>query len=148
MPRIRHQRYDQYDRLRHGRRFKAWIAAQATRLTVVAAGVHNALVGTSVERVQGLANIDLPIITVAPVVSGTATVGQTLTVTAGTVTGVPTPVVSRQWINSVTGPIKDATGLTYVLKTSDIGATVRCLTTARNAGGSVTSLSNATATVA
>jgi hypothetical protein len=38
-----------------------------------------------------------PVNTVAPAVSGTATVGQTLSSTTGTWTGLPTPTFTYQW---------------------------------------------------
>ena len=89
----------------------------------------------------------LPINTVAPVVSGTATVGQTLTTTNGTWTGAPAPTFTYQW-QRVTTNISGATSSTYVLVVADVGNTIRCVVTATNALGAVSANSNATAAVA
>ena len=90
----------------------------------------------------------LPINTVAPVVSGTATVGQTLSTTDGTWTAAP-PIsgFTYQWQRGVAN-IVGATSSTYVLAVADAGNTVRCVVTATNAVGAVSANSNSTATVA
>jgi len=88
-----------------------------------------------------------PVNSVAPVVSGTATFGQTLTTTNGTWTGVPTPTFTYQW-QRVTTPISGATSSTYVLVAADVGNTIRCVVTATNAVSAVSANSNNTATVA
>jgi len=90
-----------------------------------------------------------PVNTVAPVVSGTATFGQTLTTTNGTWTGAPAPTFTYQWQRGV-GNISGATSSTYVLVAADVGNTVRCVVTATNAvaPGGVSANSNSTATVA
>ncbi len=89
----------------------------------------------------------LPVNTVAPVVSGTATVGQTLSTTNGTWTGAPAPTFTYQW-QRVTTNISGATSSTYVLVAADVGNTIRCVVTATNAVGIVSANSNSTATVA
>jgi len=87
-----------------------------------------------------------PVNAVLPVITGTAQVGQTLTVTPGTWTGLPTPVVTRQWqANSV--DIVGATGLTYVPIVGQVGQTIRCVETAVNTSGSVSANSAQTAAV-
>ena len=83
--------------------------------------------------------------TVAPAITGTAQVGQTLTVTNGTWNG-PTPTYVRQWkrgtVNVGNG------GTTYVPVVGDIGSPITCEVTATNAaGGSAKKISNATANV-
>ena len=83
----------------------------------------------------------LPINTVAPVVSGTATVGSTLTTTNGTWTGAPAPTFTYQWQRAGSN-IGGATSSTYVLVTADGGNTVRCVVTATNAVGAVNANSN------
>ena len=87
--------------------------------------------------------------TVAPVVSGTATVGQTLSTTNGTWTGAPAPTFTYQW-QRVTTNISGATSSTYVLVVADVGNTIRCVVTATNAiaPSGVTANSNSTAAVA
>lgn len=81
-----------------------------------------------------------PVNSVAPAITGTATVGETLTVTNGTWSGSPT--YTRQWKRDGAN-ISGATGLTYVLVAADSGKTITCVVTATNAGGAVTATSNA-----
>ena len=88
-----------------------------------------------------------PVNTVAPAVTGTATVGQTLSTTNGTWTGVPTPTFTYQW-QRVTTNISGATSSTYVLVSADAGNTIRCVVTATNAVSAVSANSNSTASVA
>ncbi len=88
-----------------------------------------------------------PVNTVAPAVTGTATVGQTLSTTNGTWTGVPTPTFTYQW-QRVTTNISGATSSTYVLVDADGGSTIRCVVTATNAVSAVSANSNSTAAVA
>jgi hypothetical protein len=89
----------------------------------------------------------LPVNTVAPAVTGTATVGQTLTTTNGTWTGSPAPTFTYQW-QRVTTNISGATSSTYVLVVADVGNTIRCVVTATNPLGAASANSNATAAVA
>jgi SPRY domain len=86
-----------------------------------------------------------PTNTVAPVVTGTATQGQTLTTTSGTWTGSPT--FAYQWYRATT-VISGATATSYVLQAADVGSTIHCKVTATNVGGSTTVQSNVTAPVA
>lgn len=86
-----------------------------------------------------------PVNTVAPVASGTATVGQTLSVSNGTWTGSPT--YTRQWRRNGT-PIGGATASTYVLVLADAGALVSCLITGTNVSGSASAASNSLGPVA
>jgi len=88
----------------------------------------------------------LPVNTVAPVVSGSATTGSTLTTTDGTWEGAPAPTFSYQWQRDGSN-ISGATSSTYVLVNADAGSTVRCVVTATNPLGSVSANSNSTATV-
>lgn len=88
-----------------------------------------------------------PANTVAPVITGTAKVGETLTVTNGTWTGIPTPAYERQWYAD-DAAIDGATGLTYVLTEGEEGAVITVEVTATNVAGSATAVSNATAEVA
>jgi len=89
----------------------------------------------------------LPVNSVAPAITGTPTVGQTLTVTNGTWTGVPTPTYTRQWLADGVA-IPGATGTTRVLAAGEAGKVITCRVTATNAKGAVSALSNATAAVA
>ena len=88
-----------------------------------------------------------PANTVAPAVTGTATVGQTLSSTTGTWTGVPTPTYTYQWQRTGSN-IGGATSSTYVLVNADAANTIRCVVTATNAVSAVSANSNSTASVA
>jgi len=83
-----------------------------------------------------------PVNTVAPAITGTVNVGQTLTTTNGTWTGTGTITFARQWVNSVSGDISGATGLTYVLQSSDEGDNITCRVTATDDNGSTVAVSN------
>jgi len=88
-----------------------------------------------------------PANTVAPVVSGTATVGQTLSSTTGTWTGAPTPTFTYQWQRAGSN-ISSATSSTYTLVNADAANTIRCVVTATNVVSAVSANSNSTASVA
>jgi hypothetical protein len=82
-----------------------------------------------------------PVNTVAPVVSGTKTEGQTLTSTTGTFTGSPTPTYTYEWQRDDGGDLNyssigSATASTYLLVAADAGCNVRCVVTGTNASGS------------
>lgn len=82
----------------------------------------------------------VPVNTVAPVISGTPTVGQTLTSTTGTWTGSPTITYAYQWKSGASNVGTNAN--IYVLVTGDIGANITCVVTATNPGGSTNATSN------
>jgi uncharacterized delta-60 repeat protein len=89
----------------------------------------------------------VPVNTVAPVVSGTATFGQTLSTTTGTWTGNPASFsYAYQWQRGGSD-IGSATASTYTLVAGDVGFTIRCVVTATNAAGSTSANSNSTAAV-
>jgi len=89
-----------------------------------------------------------PINTVAPVVTGTAQVRQTLSCTTGTWTNVP-PIIgyAYQWQYGTTN-IPGATSSTYTISYLYAGQTIRCIVTATNSVGSRAASSNATSAVA
>ena len=92
-----------------------------------------------------------PVSTAAPVVSGTAQQGQTLTTSNGSWSGSPTGY-AYQWQDCDTsgvscGNITGATASSYVLASGDVGHTIRSVVTATNAGGSGSASSAATGTV-
>jgi len=88
-----------------------------------------------------------PTNSVAPAVSGTAQVGQTLTTTNGTWTGSPTSY-AYQWKRADNvGFTTNVTNIgsnqnTFALTASESGKYVRCVVTATNAGGSTAANSN------
>ena len=84
-----------------------------------------------------------PVNTAAPVASGTATVGNTLSVTNGTWLNTPTSY-TYQWKRD-TVAIESATNATYVLVEDDAGTSITCTVTAINAAGSTAATSNALA---
>lgn len=77
----------------------------------------------------------VPVNTVAPVLSGTPTVGQVLTVTNGTWTSKPgTPAYTRAWYRDA-AVIAGQTGTTYTLVTDDVGANITARVVATNVNG-------------
>jgi len=89
--------------------------------------------------------------TVAPTISGTPQVGQTLTATPGTWTGSPASF-TYQWqrcdpAGANCADIPAATGPTYVLTDSDVGSTIRVVVSAQNALGTATATSAPTVVV-
>lgn len=89
-----------------------------------------------------------PVNTVAPAVTGTATVGQTLSCSTGTWTGTPTPSYTYQWqYGAGNTNISGATSSTYVIASAYVGQTIRCLVTATNSAGAASAPSNSTSAV-
>jgi alpha-tubulin suppressor-like RCC1 family protein len=88
-----------------------------------------------------------PVNTVAPVVTGTAVLGEPLSVSDGTWTGTSPITFAYQWQRGTTN-ISGATASTYTLVSADVGSTIRCVVTATNAADSVSANSANTATVA
>lgn len=89
---------------------------------------------------------EAPANTAAPAITGTAQVGQVLTVTPGTWDGVAAPTLSYQW-NADAVAIEGATGTTYTPVVGDIGAVITVTETARNWKGEASETSAATAAV-
>jgi hypothetical protein len=77
---------------------------------------------------------DPPTATVDPVISGTATVGETLTVTSGTWDGSPTFTYQWQWAH-ISANIYGANTNTYTIVSEDLGRTLTCIVTATTNGG-------------
>jgi surface protein len=82
-----------------------------------------------------------PVNTIAPVISGTTTLGSTLSSTIGAWNGNPSPTYGYQWRRNAVN-IPSATGSTYVLVLADSGAAITCVVTATNALGSSSATSN------
>jgi hypothetical protein len=93
-----------------------------------------------------------PVNTVAPAISGTPTVGQTLTTSDGTWSNTPTSF-AYQWLRCNGGgnscaTVANGTQKTYTLVGADAGHTMRARVTATNADGSNSVQSDQTAAVA
>ena len=91
--------------------------------------------------------IELPVNTTLPVISGTPTVGQSLSVTNGAWTSDSALSYAHQWKRSGT-PISGATSSSYTLTSADYNTTITCTVTATNSDGSAGATSAATASVA
>lgn len=88
-----------------------------------------------------------PFYTAVPAITGTATVGQTLTCSTGTWSGDATIAYSYQWYaNSIA--ISGATASTFVLTSAQLGRRVTARVTATNAAGTASSTTAPTAAVA
>lgn len=87
----------------------------------------------------------IPVNTVAPAVTGTAQVGQTLTCSTGTWGG-NQATYAYQWKRG--GSVDVGTNsATYVCVAADVGFTMSCVVTATNSTGSASATSNSTAAV-
>lgn len=89
-----------------------------------------------------------PVNTVAPAVTGTAHVGQTLSTTSGTWTDDGSPTFTYQWQRDNAGGgvysnITGATSITYQLTAADDGCHVRCAVTDSTPDGATLANSNA-----
>lgn len=91
--------------------------------------------------------LESPVNTESPAITGTPTVGQVLTVTNGTWTGNPSPTFTRQWRRGAAN-IASATGTTYTLVADDVGQNITCVVTATNSVGTETATSNSIGPVA
>jgi uncharacterized repeat protein (TIGR01451 family) len=123
-------------------------------LRVVVTGTNSAgsASATSAQTATIAAAPAAPVNTVAPTISGTTTVGQTLTASTGTWTGNPSPTLSYQWrrcdaSGNTCADIGGATSLTYSLVTADAGSTIRVVVTGTNGSGSASATSAQTAAV-
>lgn len=87
-----------------------------------------------------------PANTVAPSITGTAQVGETLTASNGTWTGSPTPAITRQWLADGE-EIEGETGATYEPVTGDVGKAISVRITGTNVRASVSVESAATTAV-
>ena len=83
--------------------------------------------------------VGLPLNTVMPQVSGTDTVGSTLSCSQGGWTGTPTSF-AYAWSRDGT-PLKGFAAATYTVQTLDEGSTLRCTVTATNIAGSAAATS-------
>jgi hypothetical protein len=82
--------------------------------------------------------------TTAPVASGTAAVGQTLSCASGSWTGLAPLTYAHQWLRDGSA-IAGANGSTYVVQAADQGHGLSCRETAKNEVASVSATSNTVA---
>lgn len=88
-----------------------------------------------------------PYVTVIPAITGTATVGQTLTLSTGTWSGDATITYTYQWYaNNIA--ISGATASTYVLLSAQLGKRITGRVTASNGAGTASSTTVPTSAVA
>ena len=143
--RVRYLRHRHLERLRHSRQFLAWLEAQATRLSTEVEVIFDRLLsGETTAKVEGLVG-EYPNIDADPSITGTATVGETLTADEGDWNGSPTSY-SFQWLRG-TVPIAGADEATYVVVEDDVGEQLAVLVTATNDLGSASALSDPTSVV-
>jgi hypothetical protein len=118
-----------------------------TNITVTVTATNPAGSASATSAAVGpITPLVLPANTVLPVISGTATVGQTLTTTSGTWTGTAPITYAYQWKRGGTS-ISGATANTYALVTADAGSTITVTVTATNAAGNTSATSAATGAV-
>jgi hypothetical protein len=122
------------------------LVAVAVALTAFGALGYASPTGSAAEQQYAPQN------TAPPTISGTASVGQTLTATTGTFTGDQPITYTFQWQRcdaSGNGcvAIAGATAQTYTLAAADLAHTIRVAVTARNATGTATATSVPTAAV-
>jgi hypothetical protein len=79
----------------------------------------------------------VPTLLSIPTISGTQTVGQTLTCSDGQWLGLKPITLTRQWIRGASTVIGSATNATYVLQAADQTNTVKCQVTASTYLGSL-----------
>ena len=124
---------------------------QVTDTTYSAAGNIGFTIFSTTARVQNFSGGTVvsgspPSNTVAPAITGTATVGSTLTTDNGTWTDNGSPTFTYQWQDSADNvtfaDIVGQTASTYVIASGDLSKYARCNVTDTDANGSTTAASN------
>jgi hypothetical protein len=127
-------------------------AGNTARVVVIAGNADGSSPATSAPTARVAAQSG-PQATAAPVISGDAKVGSTLTASTGTWNGNGTITYKYQWRvcspdGSACRDISGATSQTYVLAKEDLGNALRVVVTASDSTGSTDSTSAATASIA
>jgi hypothetical protein len=125
------------------------VTADVTKTISVKVTATNAIGSTTATSAATAvigAALTAPVNSVAPVISGTTTQGQVLSVSTGTWSPSPTGY-TYQWKRAGSA-ISGATASTYTLVLADVGAVVTCTVTASNGAGSASATSAATAAIA
>ena len=104
------------------------VAADYNQAITCEVTATNAFGAASATSNSIIATATAPVNTVAPVISGTAVVGQTLSSTTGTWTGAPTPTYAYQWKRNGSN-IASATSSTYTLVQADATFAITCAVT-------------------
>lgn len=104
-------------------------------------------IDSNIVRVAASVGGSAPDNTALPAITGTATVGQTLTGSNGTWTGDPTPSLSRQWFADGES-LPGKTASTLLLAAEHEGAVITFMVTASNYHGTAHALSAPTSAVA
>jgi hypothetical protein len=121
------------------------------RVSVTASNKYGSSVATSLATPAVTAAPSAPTNTTAPTITGTTTVGQTLSASKGTWSGSPTSY-AYQWkrcdsSGANCSTISGATSGSYALQSADAGSTLRATVTATNSGGSSSATSTQTTVV-
>jgi len=122
------------------------------RVTVTATNADGSASATSAPTaIVSAPAANAPVNTALPAISGTVSVGSTLTSSTGTWSNSPTSF-AYAWnrcdqLGNSCAVVTGATGQTYVLQQVDVGTTLRVMVTATNAGGSASATSAQTAVV-
>lgn len=96
--------------------------------------------------VKPTTGVSAPVLTAAPAITGTAEVGETLTCSTGTFSGLNNEYMYQWFANGLA--VQGATSNTYALEAKDTGKIFNCRVMAKNAGGNAFGFSNTTAAVA
>ncbi|HEX8052110.1 MAG TPA: hypothetical protein VF517_03895 [Thermoleophilaceae bacterium] len=123
------------------------------RMRVVVTGTNAGGGASSPSAATAEVAPDAPVNTSLPTVSGTSEDGHVLSAGNGGWTGTPTIDFDYQWrrcdsAGASCSDISGATGSTYELTPADVGATLRVVVTATNAGGSDSATSAKSSTIA
>lgn len=142
IPHIRHLRHRKFERVRHSSNLLGFLSAQAARLGSTASAVFKDLIGSSAEAIAGAGAVTN---TVVPAVTGTAQVGQVLTVSNGTWTPATGLTYAYQWKSG--GANVGTNQNTYTPVAGDVGKTITATVTATAGVASASATSAATAAV-
>lgn len=117
------------------------VGDSAQNITCVVTATNTLGSANATSNVITAQTYSIPFNTIAPVISGTTTLGSVLTSTTGTWTGNPSPTFAYEWYRNGLF-IFGATSSTYTLMVGDSNANINCVVTAINVLGSESSVSN------
>jgi hypothetical protein len=117
------------------------VGDSAQNITCVVTATNTLGSASATSNVITAQTYSAPVNTIAPVISGTTTLGSLLSSTTGTWTGNPSPTFAYEWSRNGL-PIIGATSSTYTLVIEDSNANINCFVDATNALGFASALSN------